>query len=197
MSQVFKKNVLLLIATALVTSCVSTHRNMSSFGNPEVQHFTGKIQVSSLDGKTTYGPPYESTVRRTVNARDGIIEECVLQKGKLFYTLITRTKNPLVYSAIDSDGHFSGTLTFADPSLTSWSYNIQVYAPSKGQLSGSLPENGAVIDTARKKMKIKKIWDGKVLLTEDYDMTDQTMYANKLKAAKSADPALVIRENCK
>lgn len=191
------KNFLILLGVTAIVSCTTAPRNMSSFENPQVQHFTGKIQVSSLDGKTPYGPAYESTVRRTVNARDGIIEECVLQKGKLFYTLITRTKAPLVYSAIDSDGLFSGNLTYADHSLSSWSYDIQVYAPSKGRLSGSLPEHGARIDSGSGKMDIKKIWDGKVLLTESYDMTDAASYAAKLKAAKAADPILVIRETCK
>jgi hypothetical protein len=172
---------------------------------PEVQYFAGKVQVSSADGKIPYGPPYESIVRRRVSALDGMVEECVLEKNKLFYTIITRTKEPLVFDAVDTDGTFSGKLIYSDTSLSAWSYDIQVVSPAKGTITGKLPEYGAVIDEGSGTMNIKKIWTGKdkdgkdssVLLTQHYEKSDASSYFEKLKAAKIANPELVIRENCK
>jgi hypothetical protein len=186
-----------LIPLLFLAACVSSRKTQSYSGPAEVQYFTGNIQVSSLDGKTPYGPPYESTVRRTVRAADGMIEECVLQKGKLFYTLITRTSQPLVFDAVDTDGAFSGKLTYADDSLTSWSYDIQVTSPNQGVLSGKLPDYGAVINKANKKMSIKKIWEGKTLISENYDMTDRATYQEKLRAVSATNPDFIVRENCK
>lgn len=180
-----------------IFSCATHTKKAPASETIQTQYFIGKIQVGSLDGKTPYGPPYESVVRRVVNAADGMVEECVLQKGQLFYTLITRTKEPLVYLAVDSDGSFSGNLSFADSSLSSWSYSIQVIQPNKGSLTGNLPEHGAKINFQTKTMSIRKIWDNKILISEEYDMTDLATYKDKLMAAKASNPALIIRETCK
>jgi hypothetical protein len=193
----FEKFFLVPVAVLILSSCASDRKLQSASSAPEVQYFAGKIQVSSFDGKIPYGPPYDSTVRRIVNAQDGMIEECIIQKNRLFYTIISRTSVPLVYDAIDTDGSFSGKLTYTDPTLSSWSYDIQVVTPNKGTISGSLPDYGAVIDPSNKKMKIKKIWEKTTLITESYDPTGAGYYHDKLNAAKIANPELIVKENCK
>lgn len=186
-----------LIALGLVTLSASAFASAdSTANNTDVQYFAGKVQPSSLDGKTPYGPAVDSTVRRIVNRQDGIVIECVLQKGQMFYTTISRTSRPLVYSVRDSGDSFNGTLTFKDETLSAWSYDIQVTKPNQGHITGSLPDHGATILPQEKKMLIKKLWDNRVLITEEYDSIAEADYLQQVTAATAANPSLKIPSEC-
>jgi hypothetical protein len=154
----------------------------------KMQYFSGNIQVSSVDGKIPYGSSYPSISRRIVDFEGGSVNECVFQKGKLFITVMTRTGNPLIFTANDSEGSFKGVLMFGDESLSSWSYDIEVFAPNKGKITGKLPDKGAKIDEAAGTMTIKKVFNNQVLISEEYKSISKEDYENAIKQVSLEGP---------
>ena len=145
---------------------------------PAVRYFKGKIQRTSADGRIPYGPAFSSLARRAVDLKVGRISECVLQEGKVFVTTLTATATPLVYSASDASGSFTGTVTFEDATLSAWSYDLQVTKPTAGHLTGDLGNGGgARIDAKSGVMTITKFWDDKVRIHEEYQPISKAEYS--------------------
>lgn len=188
---------LLLSFSACAFSNLKAGTTQSLKSGLEEQFFAGKIQTSSVNGVTPYGPPYDSLVHRIVDHKVSTIIECVYQQGRMFNTTMKRTSNPLAFSVHDSDDSFSGVLTFADETLSSWSYDINVLKPNQGKISGQLPDYGAKIDLKEKTVLIKKIWNQQVLITERYQVIDQAMYSEQLAKNKALNPTLVIPNDCR
>lgn len=143
----------------------------------QAKFFKGRIQRSSLDGKTLYGPSFESVVRRMIDPQSGRITECVFQDGKAFVTWMTPTTNPLVYTAQDAGESFTGYLIYGDSSLTTWSYDINVTKPVAGRITGRLADgNGAKINTETNQMQITKIWNDQMKIHEQYEALSENEY---------------------
>ena len=112
------------------------------------------------------------------------VVECVLQEGKVFVTTMNRTSDPLVYTAEDLSGSFTGHLIYEDASLLAWSYDIQVTKPMSGQIKGDLGAgSGARINPQTGQMQIIKIWNNQVRIQEKYNAISQDEFIKKFDAA--------------
>jgi hypothetical protein len=162
----------LALTFALLALCQTAHSTDIKY-----QYFTGTIKITSLDGKLLLAPEYPSISRRIIDYSFGSISECVFQKGKVLLTEMLRTVKPLTFIATDTEGSFAGYLTFTDRSLSAWSYDISVYKPNQGRITGRLPQYGAVIDETNGTMTIRKIWNGQeALFTETYRAISKEQY---------------------
>lgn len=141
----------------------------------QTQYFAGTVTITSLDGQTPFGPSYPTIARRIADVAAGVVDECVFQKGSVYVTQMIRTQQPLVFAASDLGRSFTGSLVFADASLSSWSYDLTLTADG-AKVTGQLPVHGAKIDEAAGTMLIKKIVGGQVLVTEDYKATSKAEY---------------------
>lgn len=164
----------------------------------QIQFFKGRIQRSSLDGKTLYGPSFESVVRRMTDPQSGRITECVFQGGKAFVTWMTPTAAPLVYTAADADNSFSGFLTYADSSLRAWSYDINVTKPVEGSITGRLAEgNGARINAEKNQMQITKIWNNEMKIREEYISFSENDYLTWFEQLPAAVKNQTVLSSCR
>jgi hypothetical protein len=187
-----------LPACASTPSLATGNRDIDSVVRLQIQFFKGNIQRSSVDGKTPYGPQFESVVRRQVDLNIGKIIECVFQEGKVFISEMTRTSDPLIFSATDTAGSFNGNLVFEDADALAWSYDIQVTKPSPGRITGSLADgNGARIQPNTGKMTITKIWNDQVRIQEEYSAITETEYSNFLSQLPSSSLSSDVVKTCR
>lgn len=134
-----------ILAAAALCACAGAVTLKAADGTA---YYFGKVEYFSPDGNLPYGKT-ESAVKREVLDGGARIIETVTQPGaapgvpaKEIVTELKRLKKKLVYSAADAKGTFSGTVTFKDPELKSWTYNIKLAKGGDIKGSGSVSAEG-------------------------------------------------------
>jgi hypothetical protein len=157
------------------------------------QFFLGKVQRSSMDQRP-FGPAFESLVRRTTNGTT--VKECVFQEGKAFISEMAVTNSFLVFSVSDLGNFTSGNLMYEDENLSAWSYDINVLKPSSGKITGSLSNGhgGRIFPDGT--MKIIKIWNNQVMITENYSSIEESEYLKRLPSVVPKEMAEVVISHC-
>ena len=138
------KAVLILGASALA-ACAGAVTLKADAGTA---YYFGPAAFFSPDGRLPYGKT-DSAVKREVLDGGARIIETVTQpapapgmRPKESVTELKRRKQTLVYTASDDKGTFSGTVTFKDPALKSWTYKIKMAKGGEITGTGSLSEEG-------------------------------------------------------
>ncbi len=126
-----------MIAAAL-SACAGTVALKAAGG---AAHYYGQVSFFSPDGKIPYNNT-ESAVKREILDGGARIIETVTQPGhghsmrpREIITTLKRRKKTLVYDASDAGGTFTGSVTFKDPELKTWTYDIKL--KTGGELKGS------------------------------------------------------------
>lgn len=134
----------LILAAAALCACAGAVTLKAAGGTA---YYFGPVELLSPDGRLPYGKT-EAAVKREVLDGGARIIETVTQPGaapgvpaKEIVTEL-RLKKKLVYSVSDAKGSFSGTVTFKDPELKSWTYNIKLAKGGGIKGSGSVSEEG-------------------------------------------------------
>lgn len=146
----------------------------------DVEYYYGDVNLSSADGKISYGK-FSSLVKRIIDPANKTITEIVLQpprnpqqQPKDINTKLTQIGNSNVFQAVD-DGHtFEGKMTFegSEWKWNQWSYEIEL-------LDGSTLKGTGLIDSEgikTQKMFYKPDGTASVLLKEDLKSIDSTKY---------------------
>ena len=107
---VFTAIVLLLMACGTSNTTMDTPAATA----PEVviQYMQGRMQTSSPDGATPYGPPLDVLVKRTVDEANGSIVEESWHGTEARISRLTLRSGTLIFDATDDANSFSGTMTF-------------------------------------------------------------------------------------
>lgn len=132
---------LVLIASAMA-ACAGTIVLKAADG---VSYYYGSVSFLSPDGRLPYRKT-ETVVRREIMENGDRILETVSQpsyspsmKPEITVTELRRRGKTLVYDASDRGRTFSGTVTFRDTALMSWTYEIKMQDGSavtgKGELT--------------------------------------------------------------
>ena len=111
-------------------------------------YYYGQVASFSSDGRIPYGNT-ESAVKREILDDGARIVETVTQPGpspsmrpKEIVTKLKRRHKTLVYDAADAGGTLAGTVTFQDPDLKIWTYDIELKAGGTIKGSGKLLPDG-------------------------------------------------------
>ncbi|HCC46503.1 MAG TPA: hypothetical protein DEQ38_00040 [Elusimicrobia bacterium] len=138
-------------------------------------YYSGQASFFSPDGRLPYGKT-DSVVKREILDGGARIIETVTQPGnspsmqpKQIVTELKRRKKTLIYAASDAGGTFSGTVTFKDGDLKSWTYNIKLKAGGAVKGSGKLDAEGIKTEkqlTGGRPMLVKE--DLKTISEEEY-----------------------------
>ena len=119
----------LIIIAAALSACAGAVALKAAGGTA---YYYGQVSFLSPDGKLPYNKTDSVVKRETLDGGARIIET-VTQPGsghgmrpKEFVTELKRRKKTLVYDASDAGGAFTGTLTYKDPELKTWTYNIKL-----------------------------------------------------------------------
>lgn len=111
-------------------------------------YYYGQVSSFSPDGRMPYGNT-DSAVKREILDDGARIIETVTRPGpspsmrpKEIVTELKRRKKTLVYDASDTGATFAGTVTFQDPDLKSWIYDIKLKAGGTIKGSGKLSPEG-------------------------------------------------------
>lgn len=128
----------LIIAAAALSACAAAVTLKAPGG---VYYYYGAVDHFSPDGKLPYGNT-EAAVKREVLDGGARIIETVTQPGSSpsmppeeYVAELKRRKKTLVYDVSAAGAAFSGTVTFKDPGLKAWTYDIKL--KSGGMLKGS------------------------------------------------------------
>lgn len=146
-----KSNIkILFFAFILILGC-SPIKNIENNGILNTHYYYGEVKTTSADGKIPYGPVKHSLVKRTIDEKEKTIIEEVMQDGESFNTKLTQTKKSNVFSAIDEDNSFSGTITFTGESWkwNNWTYNIEM-TDGSGKIVGEGKLTSSAIETIKK-----------------------------------------------
>lgn len=128
-------------ATASATSAASaTTAASASVPEASVHYYKGKVTTTSPDGKTPYGPPTDTVVRRAVDPNAGTIVEDVVSAGSEYPTTMRRIGETSAFEASDGTT-FSGTLNFAGPE---WQWDSWTYALAMSDKSGTITGTGRI-----------------------------------------------------
>jgi hypothetical protein len=143
--------VVFILGASALTACAGAVTLKADAGTA---YYFGPAAFFSPDGRLPYGKT-DSAVKREVLDGGARILETVTQpapghgmRPKESVTELKRRKQTLVYSASDDKGTFSGTVTFKDPALKSWTYKIKM--AKGGELTGSGSLSGEGIKTEKK-----------------------------------------------
>lgn len=174
----FFKTGFIVMATAL-SACAGTVVIKAAGG---AAYYYGEVAFFSPDGRLPYGKT-EAAVKREVLDGGARIIETVTQPGnspsmppKTIVTELRRRGKKLVYAASDAGGTFTGTVTFKDAALTSWTYNIKLKAGGTVKGSGKLTAEGILTDkqlTGGRPMTVKE--DLKTASEEQYTAAVNSM----------------------
>ncbi len=113
-----------------------------------VSYYYGQVSSFSPDGKLPYGKNDLALKREVLDGGARVVEtvtEAAPAPGmrpRVTVTELKRRKKTLVYDAADDKGAFSGTVTFKDPALSSWTYRIKFVKGGELTGSGSLSGDG-------------------------------------------------------
>ncbi|MDO8804145.1 MAG: hypothetical protein Q7R35_06930 [Elusimicrobiota bacterium] len=134
-----------IIIGAALSACAGTGAPKAAGGTA---YYYGQVSYLSPDGKLPYNST-DSAVKREMLDGGARLIETVTQPGsghsmrpKEFVTKLKRRKKTLVYDASDSGGTFTGTLTFKDRRLRSWTYRIKLKDGGAIKGSGRLSPEG-------------------------------------------------------
>ena len=165
----------LIIVAAALSACAGTVVLKAAGGTA---YYYGQVSFFSPDGKLPYGNT-DSAVKREVLDGGARIIETVTQPGaghgmrpKEFVTQLKRRKKTLVYDASDAGGTFTGTVTFKEAELKTWTYKIKLKAGGAIKGTGWLTPEGVktekqLLGVARP-MTVKE--DLKTVSERDYKM---------------------------
>lgn len=172
----------LIVAAAALSACAGTVVIKAPGG---AAYYCGEVAFFSPDGRLPYGKT-EAAVKREILDNGALIIETVTQPApspsmppKTIVTELKRRKGKLVYDASDAAGTFTGTLTFRDAELKSWTYNIRLKAGGTVKGSGSLTAEG--IKTA------KQLTGGRPMsVKEDLKTASEEQYTAAVNSMKPA-----------
>lgn len=135
----------LMIIAGVLSACAGAVTLKAAGGTA---YYYGQVSFLSPDGKLPYNKT-DSAVKREVLDGGARIIETVTQPGsghsmrpREFITELKRRKKTLVYDATDAGGTFTGTLTYKDPGLKTWTYNIKLKDGGTIKGSGKLSPEG-------------------------------------------------------
>lgn len=135
----------LILAAAALCACAGAVTLKAAGGTA---YYFGPVELLSPDGRLPYGKT-EAALKREILDGGARIIETVTQPGaapgvpaRETVTELRRLKKKLAYSVSDAKGSFSGTVTFKDPELKSWTYNIKLAKGGDIKGSGSVSEAG-------------------------------------------------------
>ncbi len=143
--------------------------------------YFGPSRFSSADGKVPYGGT-TSAAKREVSADGSLITETLTQPGgspavppSTYLTTMKRRGASLVYDTQDAGKTFTGTLTYSDAGLNSWTYDIKLAA------GGVITGTGAINQGA---LTTKKVFAGTkaVLITDELKEIPQAEYERVMAA---------------
>ena len=134
-----------IIVAAALSACAGTVVLKAAGGTA---YYYGQVSFFSPDGKLPYNKTDSAVKREVLDGGDRIVET-VTQPGsghsmrpKEFITGLKRRKKTLVYDASDAGGTFTGTVTYKDPGLKAWAYDIKLKAGGAIKGSGKLSPEG-------------------------------------------------------
>jgi len=137
--EVFKVGI--IIIAGVLSACAGAVTLKAAGGTA---YYYGQVSFFSPDGKLPYNKT-DSAVKREVLDGGARIIETVTQPGsghsmrpKEFVTELKRRKKTLVYDVSDAGATFTGTVTYKDPGLKTWTYNIKLKAGGAIKGSGKL-----------------------------------------------------------
>lgn len=128
----------ILIALAFVVGCASAEvkpdPNAVNCGE-RTDYFRGTMQMTSPDGKKSYGPPRDVLVKRVVKPQAGTITEYTVHGNVARTSTFKRRALSWVFDVSDAKKSFEGTVTYAGKGwcLERWTYAISF---PKGKLTG-------------------------------------------------------------
>lgn len=115
-------------------------------------HYYGQVSFFSPDGKIPYNNT-DCAVKREILDGGARITETVTRPGsshsmrpREITTTLKRRKKTLAYDAYDAGGTFTGTVTFKDPELKAWAYDIKLKAGGVIKGSGKLSPEGIMTE---------------------------------------------------
>lgn len=134
-----------IIIAATFSACAGAEAPKTAGGTA---YYYGQVSFFSPDGKMPYGNT-DSAVKREILDDGAHIIETVTQPGhshsmrpKEIVTELRRRGKTLIYDASGAGGTFAGTVTFQDPELKTWSYDIKLKAGGTIKGSGKLSPQG-------------------------------------------------------
>lgn len=165
-------NAALIIVSAALTACAAAVVLKASDG---VTYFCGETASFTPDGRLPYGKT-EAAVKRELLAGGARIVETVTlpapghgMRPKTVVTELKRRGKKLVYDAADQKGTFSGTVTFKDAELKSWTYDLKFRDGGAVKGTGALTAEGLKTEksvTAGRPMLVRD--DLKAVSQEEY-----------------------------
>jgi len=157
----FFKTGFIVMATAL-SACAGTVAVKVTDG---AAYYCGESSFFSPDGRLPYGSA-ETAVKREILSGGARIIETVTQPGhspgmpaKTIVTELKRRGKRLVYDVSDAGGTFSGTITFKNGQLNSWTYDLKLKDGGTVKGSGSLTGEGIRTE--------KQLTGGRPMLVKD------------------------------
>jgi len=176
-----------IIIAAALSACAGTVVLKAAGGTA---YYYGQVSFFSPDGKLPYNNT-DSAVKREVLDGGARIIETVTKPGpahgmrpKEFVTELRRRKKTLVYDVSDAGGNFTGTVTFKDAGLKTWTYNIKLKAGGTIKGSGGLTPEGL-----KTEKRIAGV-DRPMLVREDLKTIserDYKMYVNEMRPPGGAE----------
>lgn len=134
-----------IVIAATLSACAGAVELKAAGGSA---YYYGQVSFFSPDGKMPYGNT-DSAVKREILDDGAHMIETVTQPGpspsmrpKEIITELKRRKKTLVYDASDAGGTFAGTVTFQDPQLKTWVYDIKLKAGGTIKGAGKLLTEG-------------------------------------------------------
>lgn len=145
--EIFKIGI--LVVSTVLAACAGAVTLKVADG---VSYYYGSVSMLSPDGRLPYNKT-ESAVKREIMEGGARIIETVTQPGpshsmkpEIYVTELRRRKKTLVYDVSDKGGTFSGTVTFSDPALRSWTYDIKLKDGSAITGRGELAKEGILTE---------------------------------------------------
>ena len=134
-----------IIIAAALSACAGAAALKAAGGSA---YYYGQVSSFSPDGRMPYGNA-DSAVKREILDDGAHIIETVTQPGpspsmrpKEIVTELKRRGKTLVYDASDAGGTLAGAVTFQDPELKTWAYNIKLKAGGTIKGTGKLSPEG-------------------------------------------------------